>query len=404
MKEIDQLDINEIQKLVNNWSYPTDIRFGAGRVAELPSICDSINAKRPLMVTDTGLSRLPMINKIIEQAKSEGIDISLFSDVKPNPTEKNVNEGVKEYKNKHCDAVIAVGGGSALDAGKTIALMVGQKKNLWNYEDNGNNWRSVEVKGIAPCIALPTTAGTGSEVGRAAVIVDEASLTKKIIFHPNLMPDIVIADAELSIGLPANITAATGMDAFVHCLEAFCSPAYHPMADGIALEGMRLIKEWLPKAVANGNDLVARSHMLVASTMGATAFQKGLGGIHALAHPLGAVYDKHHGLLNAILLPYVLIKNRSSIEKKLKHIVRCLELPTNENSKPDYNDFYQWIIGFRQTLGIPDNLSEIGIDLEKRCLISRMACNDPTAAGNPVELNESDYLQIFENAVNGCLD
>lgn len=404
MTNNNQLDILDSQKLVNNWSYPADIRFGAGRVSELSAICEGLGVKRPLMVTDNGLARLPMINKITEQGKSQGIDIVLFSDVKPNPTEHNISAGVKAYKNNLCDAVIAIGGGSALDAGKTIALMVGQEKSLWSFEDIGENWRNVDIHGMACCIALPTTAGTGSEVGRASVILDEINVCKKIIFHPELIPDIVIADAELTLGLPASITAATGMDAFVHCLEAYCSPAYHPMADGIALEGMRLIKEWLPKAVVNGNDLAARSHMLVASTMGATAFQKGLGGIHALAHPLGAIYDKHHGLLNAILLPYVLIRNRGAIEEKIKHIALCLGLSFRQKNNPEFNDFYQWILDFRAMLGIPDNLADIGINLDQRILVSKMAHKDAAAAGNPVDLNEKDYLHIFENAVNGRLD
>lgn len=390
----------EILKLNNNWNYPTDIRFGCGRISELADICKSLGVMKPLLVTDAGLAKFDFVLDIIRQSKQKGLEISLYSDVKPNPSGGNVTRGVEVFKQEKCDGVIALGGGSGLDAGKAIALMVGQTEEIWKYEDKGDNWLQVNEDVIVPCIAIPTTSGTGSEVGRAAVIVDEEKHIKKIIFHPKMLPDVVIADPALTQGLPPHITAATGMDAFVHCLEAYCAPAYHPMADGIAVQGMLLIKQWLPVAYKDGNNLVARSHMLVASTMGATAFQKGLGAVHALAHPLGAVFDKHHGLLNAILLPYVLIKNKKEIEEKIQQLAIYLGVVENPD-KNSFDLFYKWILEFRKKLGIPDNLNELDIELEKAALISEMAIKDPSATGNPIAFTKEQYREIFENAVTG---
>jgi len=394
-----EIDITNVTDLNANWNYPTPISFGIGRVADLYDSCKKLNITKPLLVTDSGLVKLNIVTDLIALNKVKGLDIHVFSDVKPNPTGKNIQQGVKIYNKNKCDGVIAFGGGSGIDAGKTIALMAAQKKSLWDFVDEGDNWKRVDSKGIAPCIAIPTTAGTGSEVGRASVVVEEASHTKKIIFHPKMLPDLVIADAQLTQNLPAPITAATGMDAFVHSLEAYCANSYHPMADGIALESMRLIKEWLPQAYKDGNNLVARSHMLVASTMGATAFQKGLGGVHALAHPLGAIFDKHHGLLNAILLPYVLLKNRSAIDNKVKQIANFLNLKNNS-----FDEFFNWLLEFRNELGIENNLKLIGINTDKSELIGQLASKDPSASGNPLNLTAEQYSEIFENAVNGNLD
>ena len=393
-----KIDITALTKLQANWNFPTTIRFGAGKISQLAEVCKELKINKPLLVTDAGLAEQDFVKAIMQANVDAGVKTSIFSGVKPNPTGANVEDGVAAYKKGKHDGVIALGGGSALDAAKAIALMVDQNYSLWDFEDIGNNWKRINPQGMAPVIAVPTTAGTGSEVGRAAVIVDEASSSKKIIFHPNMMPDIVIEDPELSQSLPAHITAATGIDAFVHNLEAYCAQVYHPMADGIALEGMRLIKEWLPVAFANGNDLVARSHMLIASSMGATAFQKGLGAIHALAHPLGAVYDKHHGLLNAILMPYVLLRNKPVIEQKIIHIARYLDL-----DDVSFNGFMSWIIEFRQDLGIPDDLGAIGISLSKKELIGRLAAQDSCAASNPVQFSEEGYSQIFQCAVKGMI-
>jgi len=393
-----EIDITNVTDLNANWNYPTPICFGIGRVADLYDSCKKLNITKPLLVTDSGLVKLNIVTDLIASNKVKGLEIHVFSDVKPNPTGKNIQQGVKIYNKNKCDGVIALGGGSGIDAGKTIALMAAQKNSLWDFVDEGDNWKRADAEGIAPCIAIPTTAGTGSEVGRASVIVEEISHTKKIIFHPKMLPDLVIADAQLTQNLPASITAATGMDAFVHSLEAYCANSYHPMADGIALESMRLIKEWLPQAYKDGNNLVARSHMLVASTMGATAFQKGLGGVHALAHPLGAIFDKHHGLLNAILLPYVLLKNRSAIENKVKHIANFLTLKNNS-----FDEFFNWVLEFRNKLGIEDNLKLIGINTDKSELIGQLASKDPSAFGNPLNLTAKQYSEIFENAVKGNL-
>jgi len=384
--------------LTGNWNYPTTIWFGCGRLKELPDACRRLDIKDPLLVTDAGLVTLPMINEALHANHDAGIKTEVFSDVKPNPNGENVEAGVQQFKQGGHDGVIAVGGGSALDAGKAIALMAGQSRPIWDFEDVGDNWERVDVSGIAPIIAIPTTAGTGSEVGRASLIVDEAAHAKKIIFHPKMLPGIVIADPLLTVGLPAHITAATGMDALSHNLEAYCSPGYHPMADGIAIEGMRLIKDWLTIACEEPTNLEARSQMLIASTMGATAFQKGLGAMHALAHPLGALYDAHHGLLNAILMPYVLLRNQSVIDEKIQHLARYLEL-----EDASFAGVLSWILNLRQTIGIPNDLKSIGIDNSRIQEIGVMARQDPSASGNPVALNDSEYAELLKQAVNGSI-
>ena len=385
-------DLTELSRLSGNWNYPTSIRFGAGRISELAEVCAQLNISNPLLVTDKGLAELPFVQTLLQQAPYP----KLFCDVKPNPSGSNIDAGVTAYRQGGHDGIIALGGGSGLDAGKAIALMVGQTRPLWDFEDVGDNWQRVDEQGVAPIIAIPTTSGTGSEVGRASVIVDEQQRNKKIIFHPKMLPQVVIADPALTAGLPAHITAATGLDAFVHNLEAFCAPGYHPMAEGIALEGMRLIKQWLPTAVADGNNLVARSHMMIASTMGATAFQKGLGGVHALAHPLGAIFDAHHGLLNAILLPYVLIRNRAAIDDKISEIAHHLRL-----DDATFDGFMHWLADFTTQLKIPTTLSEIGIEAEQAVQIGEQAVLDPSSGGNPIALNAADYAAIFVSAVKG---
>ncbi len=394
-----RLDLTLPDALQGNWNYPTTIRMGCGRLNELPFVCKSMGIRKPLLVTDAGLAGMAFVERAVELIKAEGMNVTLFSDVKPNPTGDNILQGVEAYKRGGHDGVIALGGGSGLDAGKAIALMSGQTHSIWDLEDIGSNWLRADPAGIAPIIAIPTTSGTGSEVGRASVILDENEQVKKIIFHPSLMPKVVLADPEVVTGLPANLTAATGLDAFVHCLEAYCAPGYHPMADGIALEGMRLIKEWLPEAVNNGHNLAARSHMMVASSMGATAFQKGLGGVHALAHPLGALYDAHHGLLNAIILPYVLVQNRDAIEGRIEHIARCLGL-----EEVTFDGFMTWLLGFRKQLNIPDTLADIGITTEDRVKVGGMAFEDPSASGNPIKLSADEYALLFCHAVDGIME
>jgi alcohol dehydrogenase class IV len=392
------MDIKDTEKLFGNWNYPTTIKFGIRRSFELGTSCAELKMNKPLLVTDHGLADNVFIQECQQSCNDSKITIEIFSKVKSNPTGFNVQAGIEAFKNGEHDSVIAIGGGSALDAGKAIALMSGQTKTLWDFEDRGDNWKAVDPNGMAPVIALPTTAGTGSEVGRAAVIVDEQAHAKKIIFHPDMMPKLVIADPALTTGLPPEITAATGLDAFVHNLEAYCVPSYHPLADGIAIEGMRLIKQWLPLAFNQGSDLVARSHMMVASTMGATAFQKGLGAVHALAHPLGALYDKHHGLLNAILLPYVLVANKSVIKKKLSHVCQCLDLRDYS-----FDGFLQWVLEFRSVLRIPNTLEAIDITADKSELIGKLAYQDAASMGNPILFTPEHYSEIFTNAVTGKL-
>jgi alcohol dehydrogenase class IV len=382
-----------------NWNYPTAIKVGPGRIAELPGLCDGLGMRRPLVVTDPGIAALPILDRAVAACRDAGLACGVFHDIKGNPTGRNVEDGVRAYRQGAHDGVVAFGGGSALDAGKAIALMAGQDRPLWDFEDAGDNYLRVKAEAMAPVVAVPTTAGTGSEVGRVAVIMDEQACLKRLIFHPRLMPAAVILDASLTTGLPAGVTAATGMDALSHCLEAWCSPIHHPMAAGIALEGMRLIHHHLPRAVADGGDLSARHHMLVASCMGATAFQRGLGAMHALAHPLGALYDAHHGLLNAILMPYVVQANAHAIRAPLAALARYLALPT-----ASAEGVQAWILELRARIGIPHALAEIGLDDRDAERIGRMAQADPSAATNPVPFDADGYAGIFRAAVAGRLD
>ena len=387
-----------LQQLQGNWSFPTAVSFGVGSIRQLPAACREEGINKPLLVTDAGLAKLDFVSELIDANEQAALSTGIFSDVKPNPDGCNVEAGVQVYQQGRHDGIIALGGGSALDVAKAIALMVGQDRPMWDFEDVGDNWLRVNADGIAPLIAIPTTAGTGSEVGRAAVIVDESRQRKVIIFHPGMLANRVIADPALTTALPADLTAATGMDAFVHSLEAYCASGYHPMADGIALQSMTLISQWLPLACSEADNLEARSHMLAASMMGAVAFQKGLGAVHALAHPLGALYDKHHGLLNAILLPYVLQYNKPAIEDKLTHIARVLEL-----EDVSFEGFLRRILQLRESLHIPDDLQTIGISTEQSKRVGEMAAADPSAAGNPVQLSANQYSSLFKAAVQGNL-
>jgi alcohol dehydrogenase class IV len=374
------------------------VKFGVGRIAELPDMCKALGLKRPLIVTDPGLAGLPMIKEAVARNEAAGLHTAVFSDIKGNPNGKNVEDGLKAYRAGRHDGVIAFGGGSALDAGKAVALMSGQKHPIWAFEDVGDNWKLVDPAGIAPIIAVPTTSGTGSEVGRVSVITNEETHEKKLIFHPKIQPSIVIEDPALTVGLPPKITAATGMDALAHCLEAYCVPSYHPMADGIAVEGMRLIKNWLPEAVRNGKNLEARAHMMAAATMGATAFQKGLGAIHSLSHPLGAVYDTHHGLTNAVVMPYVMQFNRKAIDEKMTRLASWLGL-----KNPSYNAVLDWVLALRQEIGIPHTLKDLGVDKSKLDSLSQQAFNDPSTGGNPVPAGVPEMKQMFIASIDGVL-
>ncbi|MGB3210684.1 MAG: iron-containing alcohol dehydrogenase [Desulforhopalus sp.] len=381
-----------------NWNYPTNITVGAGRIKELAGLCTLLGIQSPLLITDPGISALPMLQKVVDHVDKGGLRCGLFSAIKANPTGENVQDGVDYFTQNGHDGVIAFGGGSALDAAKAVALMVGQSRPIWDFEDVGDNWTRVNVDGMVPVVAVPTTAGTGSEVGRASVITDQAQHRKKIIFHPSMLPAQVILDPELTVGLPPMVTAATGMDALSHNLEALCSPFYHPMAEGIAVEGIRLVQEYLPKATADGSDVEARTQMLVCSSMGATAFQKGLGGMHALAHPLGALYDAHHGTLNAILMPYVLKANRREIEQRITRLTQYMSLP-----ETGFDGFMNWVLQMREQLTIPHTLAEIDIDDAKAEKIGKMAVEDPSAGGNPISFSGDQYEQILRDAVQGRL-
>jgi alcohol dehydrogenase class IV len=381
-----------------NWSYPTAIRFGAGRIAELPAALASAGITQPLFVTDPGLVALPIVTKTLAILEAAKIPCAVFSKVDGNPTLANLDDGFAAYRAGDHDGVIAFGGGSAMDIGKTIAFMSGQTRPVFDFEDRADWWTRADPAGIAPVVAVPTTAGTGSEVGRAGVITDPSDHTKKIIFHPLMLPKVVIADPELTVDLPAKITAWTGMDALSHSLEAWCSPFFHPMSAGIALEGIRLVKDWLPKAFADGHDIAARSHMLVASSMGAVAFQKGLGAMHAMSHPASSLRGTHHGLTNAVVMPYVLAFNRPAIDGKLAALARYLDLP-GQNA----DAVLDWVLSLRRDLGIPHTLKEIGVDESVLPEAAAMAEHDPSNDGNPKRLDAAEYDRLFRNAINGLL-
>jgi alcohol dehydrogenase class IV len=381
-----------------NWPTPTSIRFGVGRIAELPDACRSLNMRRPLLVTDSGLAALAIVRDTIVANECAGLPTGLFSGVRSNPNGSNVDGGVAAYRASGHDGIIAMGGGSALDAGKTIALMVGQSRPLWDFVWGKPVPSDVNLAGIAPVVTVPTTAGTGSEVESGAVITDENTWTKEIIAHPKMLAGVVIGDPALTVGLPPHLTAATGMDALSHCLEAYCVPDYDPMADGMALEGMRLIAEWLPVAVADGGNLEARAQMLAAAMIGAAAFRKGLGAMHALSHPIGAIYDTHHGLTNAVLMPYVLLFNRAALGAKLERLARYLDLPA-----PSFDAVLSWILGLRQQLAIPHALAAIGVDDRWSDEVVRKAAADGNSPTNPVPVGAAELCGIFDRALRGAL-
>lgn len=359
-----------------NWNYPTAVRFGAGRVVELPSICAELGIAKPLLVTDRGLAELDITKNAADLAGA-----GVFSGVDGNPHGGHVEDGVTAYREGGHDGVIAFGGGSALDVAKCVALMAGQDRPLWDFEDVGDNWTRVNVSGMAPVVAVPTTSGTGSEVGRASVIVERATYTKRIIFHPNMLPARVLADPELTVGLPARITGWTGIDALSHNLEAFCAPGFHPMADGIAAEGIRLCFAHLARAVEDGADIEARSAMMVASSMGATAFQKGLGGMHALSHPIGAVYNTHHGLTNGVVMPYVLRHNEAAVASRLADVARYAGLGSS------FSEFVDAVLALREKTFVPSTLQDIGVPADAATRIGPLAAQDPSAGGNPLPLD-----------------
>ncbi|HEY8277119.1 MAG TPA: iron-containing alcohol dehydrogenase [Methyloceanibacter sp.] len=378
-----------------NWSYPTAIRFGAGRIKELAEACRTAGIQRPLLVTDAGLAKLSITAEVVDMLKQAGVPVAVFCDIQPNPVDANVEAGIAVFRAGNHDGIIAFGGGSGLDTGKVIAFMAGQTRPLWDFEDIGDWWARADADKIAPVVAVPTTAGTGSEVGRAGVITQEATHTKKVIFHPKMMPKIVICDPELTLGMPPAITAGTGMDALAHCLEAYCAPNYHPIADGIAVEGMRLVFENLPKAVANGDDSEARAHMMSAAAMGAAAFQKGLGAIHALSHPVGALYHTHHGMTNGVFMPYVLVFNRKAIEPKIERLAGYLGIDGG------FDGFLNAVLELRKKTGVPHDLTGLKVDGSKVDTIVEMSLVDPTAGGNPVALTKEGSRKIFDAALKG---
>ncbi len=380
-----------------NWSYPTSIRFGSGRISELADACAAAGIQRPLFVTDEGLVELPITITALAVLDASHLPVTVFSDVHPNPTDQDVEQGVVAYRTAGCDGVIAFGGGSALDTGKTVAFMQAQSRPIWDFEDIGDYWTRANASEIAPVISVPTTAGTGSEVGRASVITNTSTHDKKIIFHPNMLAAIVICDPALTRGLPPQLTAGAGMDALAHCLEAFCAPTFHPMSDGIALEGMHLVSTALERAVRDGADIESRSNMMVAASMGAVAFQKGLGAIHSLSHPVGALYGTHHGTTNAVFMPYVLAFNRPALGQKIDRMCSALGL------QPGFDRLMDWILTLRATIGIPHSITDLGVDKARIDLIAERAVADPSTATNPVPLTVEGARQILTDAFSGMI-
>ncbi|UWQ08669.1 iron-containing alcohol dehydrogenase [Aliiroseovarius crassostreae] len=380
-------------QLVGNWSYPTAVKFGAGRIRELPEACAQAGIKRPLLVTDKGLADLPITQATLDIMEAAGLGRGMFSDVDPNPSEINLHAGVEAYNAGDHDGVIAFGGGSGLDLGKMVAFYAGQTRPIWDFEDIGDWWTRADAEAIAPIIAVPTTAGTGSEVGRASIITNSVTHEKKIIFHPQVLPSVVIADPELTMGMPKFITAGTGLDAFAHCVEAFSSPHYHPMSQGIAIEGMRLVIDYLPRAYADGTDLEARAHMMSAAAMGATAFQKGLGAIHALSHPVGAIFNTHHGTTNAVCMPAVLEFNAAEIADRFDRVAGYLGVTGG------FKGFQSFVQAFNDSFEIPRNLSEMGVSTDQMDALVEGAIKDPSCGGNPVELTRENLRTLFDAVI-----
>ena len=379
--------------LMGNWSYPTQIKFGAGRIREIADACNQANIKRPLLITDKGLSNLPITSRTLQLMNEAGLGDALFSNVDPNPNEKNLNSGINAFKEGNHDGVIAFGGGSGLDLGKLVAFMVGQDRSVWDFEDVSDWWTRANPNTIFPIVAIPTTAGTGSEVGRASVLTNSDTLEKKIIFHPQILPKVVICDPELTIEMPKSITAGTGLDAFAHCVEAFSSPHYHPMSQGIAVEGMRLVIENLGKVYSDGSDIEARANMMSAALMGATAFQKGLGAIHALSHPIGAVHHTHHGTTNAVCMPAVLRLNESKIRDRFESVTGYLGIQNG------FSGFKVFVDEFNASLNIPLRLSDLGVENPDLGKLVKGALSDPSCGGNPVKLTSENLKALFEEVL-----
>ena len=376
-----------------NWSYPTSICFGAGRIAEIDQACAAAGITNPLLITDRVLADLPMVKLALGYLDAAGLGRAIFSEVDSNPTEVNLLAGLSSYHAGDHDGVVALGGGSALDLGKLVAFMSGQQRPVWEFEDIGDWWSRADVRGIAPIVAVPTTAGTGAEVGRAGVITNSQTHEKKIIFHPQILPRQVICDPELTVSMPQAITAGTGLDAFAHCLEAYCSPNYHPMSQGIAVEGMRLVKEELPKVYADGSNIEARGHMMAAALMGATAFQKGLGAIHAISHPVGALYNTHHGTTNAVVMPPVLTFNRPAIEEPIRRLANYLDIAGG------FEGFLNFVVELNLSMNIPRNLAELGVKEPDLDALTEAALADPSVAGNPIAMTRENTRELLEHCL-----
>ncbi len=391
------MKLDDYLSLQSQWSFPTEVRFGAGRLRELADACKAHGIQRPLVAIDPALEKMQMAQDVRACLKDAGMSCAMFSSIHGNPILEDLDAGIEAYRSGEHDGVLAMGGGSALDVGKLIAFMHAQTRPVWDFEDREDWWRRADADAIAPVIAIPTTAGTGSEVGRAGVLTDASDHTKKIIFHPKIMPCCVIADAELTLGLPASITAATGMDALSHNLEAYCSRVFHPLAEGIALEGIRLVHDWLERAVTNGEDIEARAYMMSASLMGAVAFQKGLGAMHAMSHPCSGLFGTHHGLTNGVVMPYVLVWNRPAIEKRITALSDYLGI------EGGFDGFLEWLLRLREKISIPHDLAALGVKGESIKTMSHMAQADPANATNPVPVDSEDFARLYERALGGEL-
>ncbi len=379
--------------LTANWSYPTRVLFGPGRIAELPAACAEAGMRRPLLVTDRGLAGLPITARARDLMEQAGLGRAAFAEVDPNPTDANLEAGIRAFRDGGHDGVVAFGGGSGLDLGKLVAFQQAQTRPVWDFEDIGDWWTRANAEGIAPIVAVPTTAGTGSEVGRAGVVTNTASHVKKVIFHPRILPRVTICDPELTLGLPPHITAGTGMDAFAHCLEAYCAPFFHPMSEGIALQGLRLVNDYLPRAFRDGTDIEARANMMAAAAMGAVAFQKGLGAVHSLSHPVGANYGTHHGTTNAVVMPAVLRFNRPAVEEKLARAAAYLGIAGG------FDGFLARVEELNALFGFPGGLAAMGVERGRLRELAAQAVADPTAGGNPVPLTVENTVALFESAM-----
>lgn len=382
---------------MNQFNYPTTILFGEGSLTEAAKRIKAMGLKRPLIVTDQTLVKVGIADEVKGVLSSAGLECTMFADVHPNPIEDDVEKGAAVYRDAKCDSVVAVGGGSPMDAAKVIMLRVVHSEPLEIFDDAIGGDKLI-TNPLPPLFAVPTTAGTGSEVGRAGVIIMKKTNNKTIFFHPTMLPKIAVLEPRLTADLPAGVTAATGIDAFTHCLEAYFAPGFHPMADGIAIEGMRLVLKNLPTAVKDGKNLEARGEMLLAASMGATAFQKGLGMIHSLAHPLSSECGLHHGLANALMLPKcVAFLEKSDLnEDQRKRLARVESLFAERGLAK--GTLSESCLQFFKAVGIQFGLKNYGVRQDQIELLSDKAIKDGCHQTNMIPVKRDHLKSVFQEA------